>query len=293
MIRAILLHLSFNMWEEADVPGEIWRKATLTLRFDEKVWAEVVEALCAAQYNMIVLDLGDGIRYASHPEIAVAGAWTPDRLKQEANRLKSRGIELIPKLNFSTCHDTWLGPWSRCVSTPAYYQVCQDLIADVCELLHPRFFHLGMDEETAEHQRRYNYVVVRQNHLFWHDLNFLCGEVERHGARPWIWSDIFWHQPEAFAAHVSRKVLQSNWYYGTDFSDSCTAVAAYRKLDALGFDQIPTCSNHSHPENARLTVEFVRRTLSPERLLGFLQTPWRPTTPEFRDRLLSAISLLP
>ena len=38
-----------------------------------------------------------------------------------------------------------------------------DLIAEVSELFDgPRFFHIGMDEETFQHQRMYHYVVVRQ-----------------------------------------------------------------------------------------------------------------------------------
>jgi hypothetical protein len=28
--------------------------------------------------------------------------------------------------------------------------------------------------------------------------------------------------------------------------------------------------------------------IAPERLLGFVQTPWRPTIPEFRERLIQA-----
>ncbi len=98
MIRARLLHLSFNMWEEADAPANIWRKATPPLWF-----------------------------------------------------------------------------------------------------------------ETADHQRRHNDVVVRQNDLIWNDLNFLCREVERHSARPWIWSDAFRNPSETFAAHVNRSVLQRYW----------------------------------------------------------------------------------
>ncbi|MBQ1229154.1 MAG: uracil permease, partial [Firmicutes bacterium] len=40
------------------------------------------------------------------------------------------GITIIPKLNFSTNHDVWLGEYSRMVSTSIYYGVCRDLIND-------------------------------------------------------------------------------------------------------------------------------------------------------------------
>ena len=65
-------------------------------------------------------------------------------LKEELKKLRDAGLEPIPKLNFSTAHDTWLGPYSRCVSTPTYYKACEDLIEEVVELFDkPRFFHLG------------------------------------------------------------------------------------------------------------------------------------------------------
>ena len=84
MIWANLLHLSFNMWEEAETrppaktPAETrrvlnLRRARPDLRFDDAVWTDLLERMVAAGMNMVVLDLGDGVRYASHPEIAVRG----------------------------------------------------------------------------------------------------------------------------------------------------------------------------------------------------------------------------
>ena len=102
--------------------------------------------------------------------------------------MRELGLEPIPKLNFSAGHDPWLGQYSRMVSSDIYYGVCRDLIAEVAELFDtPRFFHLGMDEETAEIQRHNNLVVVRQHELWWHDMYFLFDEVERACARPWVW----------------------------------------------------------------------------------------------------------
>jgi hypothetical protein len=299
LILGNLLHLSFNMWEDAQSPTELYRKASPKLRFDEALWAELTQRMADKGLNMVVLDLGDGVRYDSHPEIAVEGAWSPQRLRDEAARLKQMGLELIPKLNFSTCHDEWLGPYSRCVSTPVYYQVCQELIAEVSELLRPRFFHLGLDEETPQHQRNFSYAVIRQHELIWHDMLFYFEQVRRHGVRPWIWSDFIWHHEEAFLKRMPHDVLQSNWYYGPKFefapdSDepSATYTRAYRTLESAGYDQIPTCSNHSNAENTGLTVEYARKWITPAHLKGFLQTPWRPTLPQFRDHHLQAIDLL-
>jgi hypothetical protein len=66
------------------------------------------------------------------------------------------------------------------------------------------------------------------------------------------------------------------------------APDAYVTLDTFGYDQIPTASSFSSPDNFRLTVDYCRR-LAPHRLFGFLQTPWRPTINEFRAQHLAAI----
>ncbi len=297
MIWGNLLHLSFNMWEDWQAPNRGWRGYDPVLRFDEQLWLDLVERMADKGLNMVVLDLGDGIHYASHPEIAVKNAWTAEKLREELARLRSYGIEPIPKLNFATTHDAWLGKYSRSVSTPVYYKVCEDLINEVIELFDkPRFFHLGMDEETAAHQRDYQYVVIRQFDLFWHDFDFLRRTVEQADVRAWVWSDYIWNHRDEFVEKMPKSVLQSNWYYGCDFKrdipDAPPYVETYDVLEAHGYDQIPTGSNHSHRDNFDMTVKYCCEHINSSRLLGFLQTPWRPTVEEFRAHHLEAIDVV-
>ena len=201
------------------------------------------------------------------------------------------GLEPIPKLNFSTAHDTWLKEYGRQVSTATYYNVCADLIQEVCEIFdRPRFFHLGYDEETAGHQSKYSYMVVRQGELWWHDFLFFVNEVEKQGVRPWIWSDYYWNHPEEFLSRMPKSVLQSNWYYGESFDpDKQKAVKTYLDLDKAGFEQIPTGSNWSNDVNFKNTVSFCKERLSPNLLKGFLMAPWFFTLPEWEKKNVQAI----
>lgn len=291
MIWANLLHLSYNMWEDRVHPDCPDRGYQPYLRCDDSLWREITSRMADVGFNLIVIDLGDGVRYDSHPELAVENAWSPARLRDELARLRELGLEPIPKLNFATTHDAWLGPYSRCVSTEPYYGVCRDLIAEVIELFDgPRFFHLGMDEEGYDCQRYYLYVVIRQLDLWWHDFDFLVGEVERGGSRAWIWSDYVWHHRDDFLAHVSPRVLQSNWYYGERFDADVVAAESYRVLDAAGYEQIPTGSNWNNPRNFALTAEFCRAHLAPERLLGLMTAPWKPTLEAHREHHLAAVA---
>jgi hypothetical protein len=116
--------------------------------------------------------------------------------------------------------------------------------------------------------------------------------VEKGGARAWVWSDYVWHHPEAFYAKMPRTVLQSNWYYGTDFGPGVVYARAYADLEAHGYDQVPTGSNWTDPQNLGQTVDHCRRVIATERLKGFLQTIWKPTLEACRQRHVEAIDLL-
>lgn len=299
LIWAYLIHLSYNMWYDREVPelGKPWLTYRPYMRVDEPLWFDLTERLSRAGANMLVIDVGDAVKYDSRPEIAVDRAWTIPRLKRELARLRDIGLEPIPKLNFSATHDAWLGPYARCLSTPAYYQVCRDLIRELCEVFEcPRLFHIGMDEETLNYQRHHAYAVVRQFELWWHDFLFCVHEVEENGSRAWIWSDYFWEHHDEFIEKMPRSVMQSNWYYGMEFDEAALRekkhFRAYLELDEHGYDQIPTGSNWVNNVNFEQTVRFCRERISADHLKGFLQTVWMPTEEEWRGRHLEAIEQL-
>jgi hypothetical protein len=147
-----------------------------------------------------------------------------------------------------------------------------------------------MDEETAGMQGNYQYVVVRQRDLWWHDFLALVGEVEKHGVRPWIWSDYFEDHRDEFLQCMPKSVVQSFWYYSLDFSEKRGKGKIYRELAEHGYDEIPTGSNWYNGENFGRTVEYCSSVIPPERLLGFLQTSWRPTQLQARSWHLAAIA---
>lgn len=310
-IWANLLHLSYNMWEDS-IPlkyrdenynctncqeAREWAHPYRSfLTFDDPTWDILLNEMAGVGMNMVVIDVGDAIQYESHPEIAVKNAWSPEKLRSELAKMRKLGLEPIPKLNFAATHDIWMGEYSRMVSTKKYYEVCRNLISEVIDLFdYPRFFHLGMDEETAQHQRRFDYAVIRQNDLWWGDLYFYIGEVEKKGVRPWIWSDYAWHHPELFFRKMPKSVLQSNWYYGSNFDlkklkePTRNYVKLYNDLEDHGYDQVPTGSNHSNETNMEATVDYCKKVIDPSRLYGFMTAPWRPTLAQCVDRHKEAI----
>ena len=309
-IRSVLLHLGTNMWTDrafTEIP-EFTRKhdPTVTLedirnvdyhRFDEGCWRELTGLMAKRGLNQLVVDIGEGMVLPSHPELAVKGAWSPDKMREEIVRLNAMGIEVIPKLNFSTSHDSWLGVYHRMVSTRKYYGVCADVIRDCAEIFgSPRFFHIGYDEETAGNQKEYDFCVVRAGDLWWHDLLWFVGEVERNGMRAWMWSDYAWRHDD-FCARCPKSVLQSNWYYRQWFDyesipkDRLVHLKTFETLEKAGFDQVPCGSNWGHRDNQKGLVKFCRGKIAKERLFGFLSAPWQFTVPRRHDRNVDCINL--
>ncbi|MEZ4254478.1 MAG: hypothetical protein R3A78_02005 [Polyangiales bacterium] len=106
-VRAYLLHLTHYdpEWDEKrwrDVPSDIG----LAL--------EIVDAMATARMNTLIVDIADGVEFATHPELKRAHTLPRAELRRIASLAKTRGIDVIPKLNFSKGdafrHNAWMAP---------------------------------------------------------------------------------------------------------------------------------------------------------------------------------------
>ncbi len=289
----ILLKLGHNMSRDEfsdplTTPGYYGDNIIPTeLLTDKKTWTEVIDYLPTIGINTVVIDIADGLQYKSHPEISMRGAWSHEELRAELARMRAMGLEPIPKLNFSTTHNVWLGPYRQMVATETFYKVSEDVIKEVCEVFDsPRLFHLGMDEEFFVKCLGLN--IVRGPVLFWKDFKFLFECCEKYGARPWVWADYYWTDPELFLENMPKNVLLSNWFYDPmKVKDEKTGkypqvqYQTYVDFHKYGFDQVPTSSTWNHKGNSEDTVRLaVRENMIDEHLVGFLTAPWYRVTPE-------------
>ena len=300
-----------------------------TIVFEDEAWEKILEACAKAKINTLLLEVGDGICYGSHPELEVKGAWTRQRAHAEVKKARDLGIEIIPKLNFSALHHSWLGEYSKMVSTATYYTVCRDLIHEVYEIFeHPQYIHLGMDEEDEIHVPAYNQLnVFRTGDLLWHDLQFLFDCVRETGATPWIWSDFLMNYPEVFREKIGTKdLLISPWYYNAireehyslfeehphpyyfgfgpyklmekiKYVEDDPYLVKYRQvmLPAAkdGFKFVPCPSNvFDSPYCTQDLLEYFHDGAPEENILGYMTAPWKATTMSNLEAILDAIQLL-
>lgn len=288
-IRAFFIRLGMNIGFKDKCP----------INFNEALWNHQFDYAKKIGLNMVLIDVCDGVKYESHPEIAAADAKSVEWLRKEVKRIRAMGLEPIPKLNFSASHDGWLGIWRYCRCTPKYYRVCREVIEETYDIFgKPRFFHIGMDEEDMSHQGKRDLVCFRRGELWWHDFLGFVKNVEDCGARAWMWSDFGWNHGEEFVKRCPKSVIHSNWYYdegpyGFDPAKPPkgswdklwqNALNLYVSLDKAGFDQIPCGSTWNSPQREKAGLKtndsmtelmaFCRKNVSPERLKGFLMASW-------------------
>ena len=289
MKRGFFLSLGGNggrdKWSFVEHRGPAITQATGRYRetpaTDLGVLRETVDGLAQFGVNLVVIDVLDAMQYHSHPEISLPGAFTHEQVRAELDYMRARGIEPVPKLNFSSCHDTWLKQYAWMKGTQTYYDVVRDLIDEVCEVFgHPSLFHLGMDEEDLPTHRK-GMTIIRCNDLWCHDLYFYMECVQKNGARPWIWGDFYWAHPDIFEKKIPRECLISNWWYerlrvAPDGSFlPKTEMDTYVALAELGYDQLPCASTWACHQNIAQTVLFFKeKNLINEHLAGFMIAPW-------------------
>ena len=91
---------------------------------DFGVWDRIVKRAAECGYNTLLIDLGDAVKYKSHPEISAPDALSYEELKELLNKARALGLTPIPKLNFSTIHHGWLKEYRRMVSSKIYRSHC-------------------------------------------------------------------------------------------------------------------------------------------------------------------------
>ena len=302
-IWSFTIQLGFNMWRdenstpENDGPFQCQSTGHYQTKMltEKETWRRVVDQLPAFGVNTLVVDLGEGVQYKSHPELAVEGAWTVEELKEELARARALGLEVIPKMNFSSYHDAWLTPYCAQKGTAVYDKVVADLIDEACEIFDsPRFVHLGMDEEEFPNSpRRTNWwhndyertnTTPRDEEAYFSDLAKMVAQVEKNGARAWIVGDYYCTHPEAFLKRCPKSCVLSMSFWDRiilkpdgSYPDR-PIYDEIRALHAAGFDQIPEASDWTCHQNIPQFVYFYMEFgMVDEQLLGFNANPMQAT----------------
>ena len=260
------------------------------LNTDKTAWEEIAKAAVEYGYKSVLIELADGVKYETHPEIAIEGAWEVEELKEELGKLREMGLTVYPKLNFSTAHDAWLGLYSRMVSTDEYYELARDLIHEVIDIFDtPELFHFGLDDEGHHAQVRYDYVCFRQHDLYWHDYKFFLECIREKGVRPWVAMDPYLVDEGKFLEYTDKDVVVSPLYEGSFYArtnpvtpnpvtENGKRLESFSKLQNLGYEIIPTFIQKNTRVAVSQIIKYVNNVISSDKIKAMLITPELNTT---------------
>lgn len=251
-----------------------WGVKNQKFSFEEEAWDLALKAAAKNGFNTIKLDVGDGVRYNSHPELAVADSKSRKWVKEQIKKAEALGLRILPRVNFSAFHCSWLGEYSRMISTKPYYNVCRDVILEVCEIFEgPEYLSLCMDEEDGDHLFRRDMYIIREGELLWHDLRFLFDCTREAGSKPWICSDILFTHPEEFPKEMGTEdMLISPWYYNALRKEHYTRVDA-RQITIDYYNQPKyKWMNMTYVEEDPFLVRFREQAL-PNAKKGYMYLP--------------------
>jgi len=248
--------------------------------FNLELGLELIDTLAETGLNLLLLDPKDGVRYASHPELARPYSQDSGLLRILTERATGHGMEVAIKLNFSQSalhqHNHWFRPHHDLFDSPEYWKRAFEVIDELLQIVRPpRFFHIGMDEDHARSYRQYVEAIKT-----------LHAGLKARSLRTLVWNDSAcrWpaaeiHRDKALAAEqeIPKDVIEVLWDYG-DWDP-----AALLRIRKAGFEL------WGAPGGTPELVARMRDRLLAVGGTGMLLTHWTPCVPARRDDLLGRI----
>jgi hypothetical protein len=206
-----------------DLKRAMWQRAYLD-RF--------VDLLKRWNYNAIVLEIEDKLRFQRHPATTHPDAWTHDEAAAFAESCRERGLQVIPLVQ-TLGHLEWLVGRDEYahlrespefvthvdVTNPDSLPLVQQLVDEVVEVFGPReYVHLGADEtwELGKSERCKRIETAEgAGSLYVRHMRPLFEHVLAKGLRPIIWADMVLTHPDK-VAEIPKDVVLMDWDYWTD-----------------------------------------------------------------------------
>lgn len=158
------------------------------------------------KFNMVGLELLQGMRYDRHPEIAGPAAYTKDEVCQIVAFLKSNGIEVFPIIE-ALGHANWLviphpelredgDEHTLCTRNPKTREILADCFAEAIEVCDPKYIHFGLDEirwvtsETPADKRCPRCQGVDKRAIFVDQVKWLRDFAAASNLQMMMWADM-------------------------------------------------------------------------------------------------------
>lgn len=282
-----------------------------------KVYRDLIPLLGEWGYNTLFWhftdDQGCALRFPSHPDLGSLHAYEPEEMLDLIALARRHGLTVVPEVecfghtNFITNHEKFAhlrdgvaGKFfsALCVFHDEAKAVLSDLFADTAAIFDAPYVHAGLDEVGfGDHPTSKRLLRKRHKHeLFGEHINWVHGELARHGKRMMMWGDHLAPPPsgddfadsldhdafsETILDAIPRDIVVCDWHYSpkppTDMLDRFLA----RGFDVVACPATMSWGSVGHPRNWNLDSlrDFSReawRRRSQPGMLGVMNTVWCP-----------------
>jgi hypothetical protein len=253
--------------------------------FDLNVGTDMVKALGKAGFNMLIIDLADGVEYRSLPELKRHYSVPWSVVEQLIASAREAGLEVVPKLNFSKGpeprydHNYWFRPYDELPDNDAYWAKAFQLIDEVIGEVKPkRYFFIGMDEDFLRTPAQYVAAVTA-----------LHDGLTKRRLRAVMWNDTAHVSAGSFGC-VEKTLAAEDVAPG----DIVHVLWDYTPLDPQAAGRVKDMRSKGlevwiAPGRSPDDVEQWKQLALQTDCSGMVMTAWSPVTERGRQRFLSAI----
>ena len=277
-VRAYLIHITHY--------DPVWFDRKERERpFDLDVGLDMVKALAGSGFNMLIVDLADGVEYSTFPELKRHYSVPMSTVQTLVAAAREAGMEVVPKLNFSKSkeprqdHNVWFRPYNELPEDEVYWGKAFELIDEVVGALKPeRRFFIGMDEDFLRTPEQYVAAV-----------NALHAGLSERGLQTVMWNDTA-HLSAGMFGCIEKTLAAED----ESPSDVAHVFWDYTPLKPRGAARVRDMRSKGlevwiapgrRPEN----VDRWKRLAVQTGCAGMVMTAWSPVTDRGRRRFLHAI----
>lgn len=124
-------------------------------------WRKRMKKLAEKGYNAVFVDLADGYKYPSHPEVAAKGAWSQQKVAKALEMAREEGLEPIPYMDFTSPRNAWLGSGNLPSASKESLELCCGLVKDLVKVFgHARYFKIKTDGLPDDVVKALNDTIV-------------------------------------------------------------------------------------------------------------------------------------
>jgi hypothetical protein len=287
------MYLSVPSLKLLDYPTFDFRALHITLfdTLDKKRIKQVIDKASEYRFNYIVMDIDNGMKFVTHPEVSKPNAFSKEEIKEIIQYSNEKYIEVIPQLDLLG-HQEWLlaKPYPDLIlkegilkdnhnmfltydpQNEKVYKIVFDLLNEIIDVFNPKFLHIGHDEAFGLRI----FDAPKSFQLFANHINRINQFLSKKGIKTIIWGDMLKKEHNGGKKDIykaidliEKDVIIADWVYSLQSANKYGGYAAKYFIDK-GFQVLGATFKN---EDGIKRYSTIAKSLNPKPL-GMIACTW-------------------